>query len=89
MLALDRVFDAANGILDLTFGLFALSLALYLLVAKHLAGLLLNVTLDLLSAAFYPIFVDHDFLPRLFHASTRSCHSTSTVWAGRRFLIVI
>ena len=49
LLPLERVFDAADSILDLSCGLVGLAFGLQLSITKHLAGNLLGFAFDLLA----------------------------------------
>src|SRR5450631_1221250 len=57
---LERVFDTADSILDLSCCLVGLALGLQLSITKHLAGNLLGFTFDLLRRSLDPVLV-HDF----------------------------
>ena len=60
LLPLERVFDAADSILDLSCRLVGLAFGLQLSITKHLAGNLLGFAFDLLRRSLDPVLV-HDF----------------------------
>ena len=55
LLPLERVFDAADSILDLSCRPVGLAFGLQLSITKHLAGNLLGFTFNLLRRSLYPI----------------------------------
>src|SRR5664279_603434 len=60
LLPLERVFDAADSILDLSGCLVGLAIGLQLCITKHFAGNLLGFTFNLLRRSLDPVLV-HDF----------------------------
>jgi len=60
LLPLERVFDAADSILDLSCRLVGLAFGLQLSITKHLAGNLLGFAFDLLRRSLDSVLV-HDF----------------------------
>jgi hypothetical protein len=60
LLPLERVFDAADSILDLSCRLAGLAFGLQFSITKHLAGNLLGFAFDLLRRSLDPVLV-HDF----------------------------
>src|SRR3984893_3575092 len=60
LLPLERVFDSADSIPDLSCRLVGLAFGLQLSITKHLAGNLLGFAFDLLRRSLDPVLV-HDF----------------------------
>src|SRR5258708_4751994 len=59
LFSLERVFDAADSVLNLSCRLVCLAVGLQLGIAKHLAGDLFDFAFDLMRRSLDPIFV-HD-----------------------------
>jgi len=62
LLPLERAFDAADSILDLSCRLIGLAFRLQLGITKHLAGALLGFTFNLLRRSLDPVLVRDLFL---------------------------
>ena len=59
LLALERILDAADGVLDLAFYLIGLAFAFRLLVAGHLPNDFLHFAFRLFQRTFHAVSVDH------------------------------
>jgi hypothetical protein len=76
LLPLERVFDAADSILDLSCRLVGLTFGLQLGITENLAGNLLGFAFDLLRRSLDPIFV-HNLFSKSSAARDGRVHTTA------------
>src|SRR4030081_1792375 len=84
LLALERILDAADGVLDLALHLIGLAFAFRLLVAGHLPNDFFHFAFPLFQGTFHAVSVDHKVTPQCgcLRENALSCQSVPSAIKG-------